>query len=316
MLPRSDRKPQTHSGEPHFELHPVGPYSLGASIRFLEGFTPAARESSDQSEFLHLAFVPDGMREAVGVCVRQEGETIVGEVFGDAPVTKIQGEVARILSLDVDGTAFPAVGERDRVVGRLQARYPGLRPVCFYTPYEAAAWAMIGNRIRITQAAKIKARLSEEHGTRFAFHDDVQYAFPSPARLAEVEAFDGLTDRKIAYLHGLAPAAAVGVLDAATLRSLPTEEAIAQLKTIKGIGDFGAELILLRGAGEPDHYPGNEPRLARAVQRAYELRDVPSAQELEQIAEGWRPFRTWVTLLLRVMLEAETHEIAGPRRSA
>jgi hypothetical protein len=47
---------------------------------------------------------------------------------------------------------FLEVGERDRVVARLQRSYRGLRPVLFWSPYEAAAWTIIGHRIRISQA--------------------------------------------------------------------------------------------------------------------------------------------------------------------
>jgi DNA-3-methyladenine glycosylase II len=64
---------------------------------------------------------------------------VVGEVFGDADPEAVRDQVARILSLDVDGSGFPAVGRRDPVVGGLQARWPGLRPVGFFSPYEAAA---------------------------------------------------------------------------------------------------------------------------------------------------------------------------------
>lgn len=70
-------------------------------------------------------------------------------------------QVERILSLDVDGAGFPALGDRDRVVGDLQRRYPGLRPVQFHTPYEAAVWAIIGHSTQMTQAATIKARPTE-----------------------------------------------------------------------------------------------------------------------------------------------------------
>ena len=54
------------------------------------------------------------------------------------PTRRRSDQVTRILSLDVDGTGFPEVGRRDPVVGGLQARWPGLRPVGFYSPYEAA----------------------------------------------------------------------------------------------------------------------------------------------------------------------------------
>lgn len=84
----------------------------------------------------------EGSWSTVGVCLRQEpageaGGEVHGEVFGDADPATVADQVARVLSLDVDGTGFPAVGRRDPVVGRLQRRYPGLRPVTFWSPYEA-----------------------------------------------------------------------------------------------------------------------------------------------------------------------------------
>ena len=44
---------------------------------------------------------------------------------------------------------------------------------------------------------------------------------------------------------------------------------------------------------------------------AYDLKAPPSAADIAEISEGWKPYRTWVALLLRIMLEDETHEIAG-----
>ena len=293
-----------------FELQPVGPYSLEQSVKFLEGFAPAAYEGN-KAGHLHLAFVLDGGEKAVGVCVRSENGVVVGEVFGEADAGVVRSQVARILSLDVDGSGFVEVGRTDPVVGRLQERYPGLRPVCFNSPYEAAAWAVIGNRIRIVQAAKIKSRLAEELGETVWIHDEPEQAFPGPRRLMQLESFPGLSGRKVEYLRGVARAAAGGDLDAERLRSLPVDEALRQLKEILGIGDFSAGLILLRGAGAPDCLPAREPRLGRAAALAYGLDEPPSAEELREMAERWRPYRTWVILLLRVMLEEETAEISG-----
>jgi DNA-3-methyladenine glycosylase II len=47
------------------------------------------------------------------------------------------------------------------------------------------------------------------------------------------------------------------------------------------------------------------------VATAYGLDAEPGTEELARISEGWRPYRTWVALLLRTMLEDETHEIRG-----
>jgi DNA-3-methyladenine glycosylase II len=300
--------------EAHFELNPAGPYSLAASAKFLEGFAPAAYEAKNEGH-LHMAFVGDGSEDAVGVCTRSKGGTIVCEVFGSVDTEVVRRQVERILSLDVDGSGFAEVGKLDPVVGRLQERYPGLRPVCFYSPYEAAAWAIIGNRIRIVQAARIKAQMATELGDVVEIHGQPEYAFPGPSRLAELEEFPGLFGRKIEYLRGLGRAAIDGKLDAVQLRSMSTDEALSELKELAGIGPFSAELILLRGAGEPDLLPENEPRLGRAVAMAYGLDESPKPEQLRELAEVWRPYRTWVSLHLRAMLEEETGEITGSSKT-
>jgi len=71
-----------------------------------------------------------------------------------------------------------------------------------------------------------------------------------------------------------------------------------------------------RGANAPDAVPTAEPRLARAVALAYRLPGPATSEQVRTISENWRPYRTWVTLLLRTQLEYETGEIAGGQRQA
>jgi DNA-3-methyladenine glycosylase II len=298
-----------------FDLVPIGPFSLAASAAFLEGFSPAAYRGAEVGH-LHLAFVPDGEEVAAGVCLRQpEGAdgVVAGEVFGDADPEAVRDQVARILSLDVDGSGFPDVGRRDPVVGGLQARWPGLRPVGFCSPYEAAAWALIGHRIQMVQAARIKQRMAEELGEAVDVHGDQRHAFPGPARLAGLDGFRGLFARKVENLRALGEAAMEGRLDGAWLRELPRDQALKELKQLPGIGPFSAELVLLRGAADPDHLPLHEPRLCRGAAIAYDLDEPPDREWLEERAAAWRPYRTWVVLLLRVLLEAETGDTGGSR---
>ena len=235
---------------------------------------------------------------------------MVGEAFGAVDPEAAARQVARVLSLDHDGAGFPAVGERDPVIGRLQARFPGLRPVLFFSPYEAAAWTLIGHRVRIAQAARVKQRLAEEVGEVVDIHGDVRHAFPTPQRLAGLDSFPGLFGRKPEWLRALAAAAIEGQLDPDQLRAKDHEEALAGLKRLPGIGDFSAELVFLRGAGVRDVVPVHERRLRRAVALAYGLDREPGVEDLRRIAEAWRPYRTWVSVLLRSFLEQETGEIS------
>jgi DNA-3-methyladenine glycosylase II len=289
--------------ESMFALEPLGAFSLRAAARFWGGFTPASHSGLDAEGHLHMAFPVEGSWTTVGVCVREVDGKLDGRVYGAVEVDVVQRQTARILSVDVDGRAFGEVGRRDPVVARLQQRHPGLRPVCFYSPYEAAAWAVISHRIRMQQASSIRAHLSEAYGQLVSIHAQTMRAFPSPNVLAGLEAFPGLFSNKIANLRAIARAALAGDLDAAYLRSLPDAEALAGLEALPGIGPFSSQLILLRGAGHPDFLTFEEPRFRGAVTRAYALDHEATNEDLQRISEAWRPYRMWVTFLLRQEVE-------------
>jgi DNA-3-methyladenine glycosylase II len=282
-----------------FELDARGPYAFEASAAFLERFTPAAQEPSAERH-THWAFATDAGDGVAGVCLRPREGAVRVEAYGSDDLA-LPAQVARILSLDVDGTGFEAVGERDPVVGRLQARRPGLRPVLFFTPFEAAAWSVISHRSPARQAAARKAALSEALGQAVDVHGEPRIAFPPPRAILEAPLLPGLGEPKATRLRAIAEAAVRGELDPHALRALPPDGALAALKELPGIGDFFAQLILVRGVGTTDVLPVNEPRLLRAVGLAYGI-DPPDAAGLEAIAEAWRPFRTWVAFLLRVSL--------------
>ena len=108
----------------------------------------------------------------------------------------IRAQVTRILSLDVVGSCSAALGEWDPAVAVLQRRYPGLRPVGFWSPYQVAAWAIIGQPVRIRQAAAVKARTAWQLGEPVSFGDHVVHVFLAPQRLATLDSFPGLSGRK------------------------------------------------------------------------------------------------------------------------
>lgn len=294
------------------ELAVCGSFDLSASARFLEGFTPAARpDAAGRERELRLAFPCAPSWRPVGVVVRQAAPDlpVAVRVIGDSSdVDSAVAHARRVLSLDVDGSGFAEVGRRDPVVGELQRRYPGLRPVAFHSPYEAACWTIIGHRLRIVQAAAIKDRLARRLGTLVDVDGVSLPAFPSPATLLAQDRVPLVNEVKSGRLKAVARAALDGDLDADSLRALPIDAALARLQRIPGIGPFSAELTLLRGAAHPDGFPSAERRLHEEMTRAYQL-DGPTPADLARVAENWRPYRTWVALLFRSRREAETGEI-------
>jgi len=299
-------------------IMPRGPFSLAASARFLEGFAPARYQGDGPDGAIRLAFPADDGVSAAGAAIRQSDDgTVIADITGDAEPAAVRAQLARILSLDVDGSGFPLVTAADPVLAELAATYQGLRPVCFYSPYEAAAWAVIGHRIRITQAAAVKQRIAEQYGQHLVVAGEPLAAFPNPGALRAVARVPGLPSLKIERLHAVAEAALAGDLDAARLRAMPAEDALARLRALPGIGPFSAELILIRGAGHPDLFPAHERRLHAAMADAYGL-DNPAVEQLAELSARWAPYRSWAALLLRAHREETTREIArgrtaGPR---
>jgi DNA-3-methyladenine glycosylase II len=111
--------------------------------------------------------------------------------------------------------------------------------------------------------------------------------------------YRGLFGRKVEYLNALGDAALAGQLDTETLRALPRDEALSRLKSLKGIGEFGSQLVRLRALSAVDELPTAEPRLLEAVRMLYGLARTPEIADLQTIAEGWRPYRMWVAVSLR-----------------
>jgi DNA-3-methyladenine glycosylase II len=278
-----------------FTIEPVGPFSLRESATF--GF--GQRSGRPFDGLMRMAFCLDGYREQVGVVLSQDHAGVHGQVHGSADLAAVEAQVARVLSLDHDGEAFVAVGQRDPVVARLLAVAPGLRPPLFHSPYEAAAWSVLSARRPASQMMVLRARLSEAHGCRFTLAGEQVAAFPLPTQLVDVNEFPGLPTVKLDRLHGVAAAALGGVLDADTLRALPDERASSQLQRLAGIGPFYSALILLRATGHTDLLPTDEPQLLGLVAKLYGLPAPPGPEQFAEIAEPWKPFRTWVSVLIR-----------------
>ena len=115
---------------------------------------------------------------------------------------------------------------------------------------------------------------------------------PKPDELLQVQELAGLPQNKIPRLHGIARAALEGELDREPLLALDPNEAYTRLQELPGIGPFYAGLILIRAVGTTDVAPKGEPRLEQAVQARY-------GRPLDEVSDGWRPFRTWISVLMR-----------------
>jgi DNA-3-methyladenine glycosylase II len=286
---------------PEIEIVPRGPFSLDAAREFAGGFPAGIGGGGVGRDSITLAFPVEGAEASVAAELWQDADEVVrGRT--DAPTELLPDliqQASRSLSLDHDGAGWPDVGARDPVIGALQHEHAFLRPVCFYSAYEAATSFVIGQRISRRQSAVIKRDLADQLGDRPTVSGTPVPAFPRPSRLLELREAKGLNAEKVRRLHGLATAALDGRLDTERLRSMPEEEALAELRSLHGVGPFTADAVLYRGCGVADGLPGSDDLARDVVRDMYALEHVTGA-DVERIAEAWRPYRMWAVVLLRM----------------
>jgi DNA-3-methyladenine glycosylase II len=158
--------------------------------------------------------------------------------------------------------------------------------------WEALARAIVGQQLSTRAAASIWSKLLDQFGGRTPEPDELLRKRPETLRKA------GLSNAKVAFLRDLAARVKDGRLDLKRLRDLPDEDVIAELIEVKGVGQWTAEMFLIFHLGRPDVAAVGDLGIRRAAQIAYGFDELPGPDELNRIAEKWRPHRTLASLYL------------------
>lgn len=117
----------------------------------------------------------------------------------------------------------------------------------------------------------------------------------TPAGLLALEDADlkriGFSRQKSIYARHLAQALESGSLDLAALREQEDGQVREALTAIKGIGPWTAEIYLLMALHRADAWPAGDLALQVAAREVKQLPARPTADELTELAEAWRPWR-------------------------
>ena len=104
--------------------------------------------------------------------------------------------------------------------------------------------------------------------------------------------------QKTVYARELAKAIMDESLDLRALETMPDAEVKVELKKIKGIGDWTADIYLLMALLRADVMPKGDLALHVAYKKLKRLAHAPHSDEFQQIAERWKPFRAAAARLL------------------
>ncbi len=151
--------------------------------------------------------------------------------------------------------------------------------------FEALMFAIVGQQVSTASAAAIWARVEgagmvTPRAVAAASHDDL--------------AALGLSRPKIRYAHALAGAG----LDYAALRRMPSDQVIATLTAVPGIGTWTAEIYALFALARADVFPAGDLALQEAAKLLFDLPARPKEKDMRGLATPWSPWRGVAARLL------------------
>lgn len=132
--------------------------------------------------------------------------------------------------------------------------------------FESVMRSIIGQQISTAAQKTVSLRLREGLGT-------VNAETVAAAGVNQLQAF-GTTFKKAQYMHDFASKVASGAFDLDAIATLPDDQAIQQLVSLKGIGTWTAEMILLFSLGRPNIFAFDDLAIQRGMRMVYHHRAI------------------------------------------
>ena len=166
-------------------------------------------------------------------------------------------------------------------------------------PFKALVHSIMSQQLSTKAAATIARRFDDLFGG----------TFPTPAAVLEMPEEKlrsvGLSGMKVSFVRDLARRVGDGSLRLDALDTMSDDEVIAALTEVKGIGRWTAEMFLMFRLQRPDVLPVGDLGVRNAARQVYDLKELPTAAELTELGEPWRPYRSLAALYLWRSLDNE-----------
>jgi 3-methyladenine DNA glycosylase/8-oxoguanine DNA glycosylase len=193
------------------------------------------------------------------------------------------------LAVDEDLGEFRRRFRGDPMLGPLLRRMPRFRPKRQPWPWEALAWAVVGQLIESDRAARIQRRIIGRWGARVEHGRRSRRDVPSPAAIAgrapaELESMDLVASRAVA-LRRVAREVASGRC------AIETAAADRRLLAIPQIGSWTVQCLGLFGRGDMDALPAGDLGYIKLVGRLAGLGRRATIAEVEEFYAPYEPFR-------------------------
>ena len=191
-----------------------------------------------------------------------------------------------------DSEAREFLRNADPVLAQLIETRPDFRPRAWMDelpPLDAFGtliFQVAGQQLSVRATRTILSRLEQRFDGRLPTAAEVLEADPQVLRDV------GLSFRKGATLRALAERFVDGRLSDDAFSRMTDEEVEAALTEVPGIGPWTAHGFLLVALDRPDVFLPGDIALRRAIQNAYGIDHVPTDDEMTQLSDRWRPYRS------------------------
>jgi DNA-3-methyladenine glycosylase II len=188
------------------------------------------------------------------------------------------------------GRAAKLLARRDKDLASILKQY-GPPPLWSRQPgFATLVQIILEQQVSLASAASLFARLNKS----IVPFQPAQMLLLGEPHLKSM----GLTRQKTAYCLHLSQLLSEKHLKLSQLSRCSDEEAKTRLMQVKGIGAWSADIYLLMALGRRDIWPSSDLAIAIAVKELMGLKHRPGPDELDQIGERWRPFRSVAARML------------------
>lgn len=213
----------------------------------------------------------------------------------DRTMMTVRSLVRTMLGLDIDLGPFYSLAEDDEVLQPLVNEFIGIKPPRFPTLFEAMVNAIACQQISLDAGIQILDQFAERFGRVIEEDTTALHSFPIPEDLARVSEEEikriGLTMQKARSIREIARSIRTHEAVLADAYRMTNAEIVSYLSTIRGIGRWSAEYVLLRGLGRLDTFPGDDVGARNNIQRLFHLEEKPDYDQIKKLTSRWQPYQ-------------------------
>ncbi|MFD0825690.1 DNA-3-methyladenine glycosylase family protein [Neobacillus sp. M.A.Huq-85] len=205
--------------------------------------------------------------------------------------------------LERDLVPFYKMAKKDSLLKETADSFYGLRIMGIPDLFEALCWGILGQQINLTFAYTLKRRLVEKFGRCVEFEGESYWLFPTPSVIAHLSVEELLelrmTVKKCEYLIDVANLMVEGKLTKEILLNTGNlKGAEKMLVSIRGIGPWTANYVLMRCLRFPEAFPIDDVGLHNAIKHLLCTDKKPTKNEISHLAANWTGWEAYATFYL------------------